>query len=1448
MNAGDAHRNATTRWWLSPALARLAFGDATQGARATRPTFPPSAVLEIDLSDPAQREFGDYELIDIAGRGGMGVVYRARQRGLDREVALKLLSAGDWAGEDFVENFRREAKNAALLQHPNIVVIHEMGEHGRLIYYAMQLVRGKSLSQRLDHDGPLPPRDAARLLRTIAEAVDYAHRLGVLHLDLKPGNILINEHGEPLVADFGLARRLEQALDNDSVAGTPSYMAPEQAQVNGSALSPATDVWGLGAVLYEMLTGHAPFEAETPGDALRLLQEGEIRKPSRYLPLPKDLEAICLKCLRRHPSARYVSARALADDLGRFLEGRAVSVRPLNVVQRVSRWARREKLLAAASAVAVLVLVVGIITTSLQKQRADNNAATASERLWESRREAALRLEQDGKGWEALPRLLQNIEEQEHAGKHDLAQLERRRIGMMLGQGATLIDTISITDANPLSLGLSDDGALLALAFNDQSVRWYDTATLHERGRVSLADVRNSEHEPRLPLQLRFVDDHRLLATLEWYSNIVNPNDSDSWLIDLDRKAVIAPPPEFTDFADASFSPDGRHAVLRNHRKQIQAWSTDPWRPVAALTPTSPEYDPFLLSHERVMWLGTAMRKLYVTSLHALQSPRLLDSTPGDAGISAWAMSDDGRTIALGDFEGRLFLLDTDTWTLRPLATSRSREITWVAFSEDDQWVAAVSWDGAAYAFDVRSGDSLIAGQVRQDFILQRVGITHARRQLIVAGEGRAALWQLPQQGPRAIRAARVGTGPAPHGLAGRYAVDWSFRSGLLATAGLDGQVRLWRMPLSPTVPARAARQIPEKLFFDGHHVVDVEWNRLRILALDGGTSTKWIELPQPPGFAELTADGKRVVVTVGPQLRVYDSTTLRLTTAPTPLPASPQLFLLRDAGDQVVLGFGHSDAAGFAETLQRYDVRSGQRLAGAITLRGPLRHLEFSADGSRLLVVGPQLDGTTSVLANEGLRVIREYPHDAFQPVVSAAFADNGDVWMVLRAPDPRLGDDALLRWDPRRDQILETRSTGQARPVEVIATRGGPLVGGVTQDLLDPGGAHPRILQRMGTDERAFASSASGRLAAITLVFQAQLYDTQTGAAMGQPLPADLNALDYLNRTAFSPDGRRLLALSAQGYWLQWPIAEYTRPVAEIARNVERLDPQREDQRHVLVPSPERRRTLRATDPGPWTPLQPRPQPAVARTLFDYPIPARMPGTSPLMLDLTPAYNIDPEVVLNSFYNVLPTMRPMPVGVQRINGVDYDLRGMVQYGAYVAGRVQPNREFMRQHDWRTGGGPLELSGVAVPDLPVAAIRLLMMASTRTPVPDERVVAQLRIRYRDGSTASVPIRVQRELPGYSPEDRPVPLAWALGAMGNTYLGTRDLVLSDPRLPNPHPERRIRSLTLSPVLSPESAPIVPLVFAISIEPAAPSVAKAVISPAVSRSTSREGPIPIRRTP
>jgi serine/threonine protein kinase len=371
------------------ALADFAFGTHTQVADASRPlAWLSPEELEIDLNDPVARRFGDYELVEKIGQGGMGVVYRARQHGLERDVALKLLAAGPWASEEFVARFRREARSAARMQHPNIVEIFEFGHRDGLNYFSMRLIDGQSLAQKLNASGPLPAKEAATLLRTLAEAMDYAHRLGVLHLDLKPANVLLTPTGTPLIADFGLARRIDAGHDggNGEISGTPSYMAPEQALLESHPLSASTDIYGLGAVLYECLVGRAPFLGADAQKVLeRVVAEAPITPRTLRRDVPADLEAICLKCLEKEPAQRYASARELADDLGRFLDNRAVSVRPLGPMQRAARWARREPRVAIAVSFAFLALAVGFAVASLQLR-----AAEAARKVAEAeRREAA---------------------------------------------------------------------------------------------------------------------------------------------------------------------------------------------------------------------------------------------------------------------------------------------------------------------------------------------------------------------------------------------------------------------------------------------------------------------------------------------------------------------------------------------------------------------------------------------------------------------------------------------------------------------------------------------------------------------------------------------------------------------------------------------------------------------------------------------------------------------------------------------------------------------------------------------------------------------------------------------------------------------------------------------------------------------------------------------------
>jgi tRNA A-37 threonylcarbamoyl transferase component Bud32 len=304
---------------------------------------PTMAITDPPASAPTRTVgyFGDYELLHEIARGGMGVVYKARQTSLGRVVALKMNLTGRLASAEEAQRFRTEAEAAAQLDHPGIVPIYEIGEHDGQCYFSMALVEGPSLSAELER-GPWAPRRAAQLLADVAETIGYAHKRGVVHRDLKPGNILLDRDGRPRVTDFGLAKLLDsdsQLTHTGQALGTPSYMAPEQAAAQSEAIGPKTDVYALGAVLYCMLTGRPPFQGPTAYATIAALLQDEPPPPQQLRPeIADDLQTICLKCLEKSPEQRYGSAQELADDLRRFLSDEPIHARPMSWWARWRKW------------------------------------------------------------------------------------------------------------------------------------------------------------------------------------------------------------------------------------------------------------------------------------------------------------------------------------------------------------------------------------------------------------------------------------------------------------------------------------------------------------------------------------------------------------------------------------------------------------------------------------------------------------------------------------------------------------------------------------------------------------------------------------------------------------------------------------------------------------------------------------------------------------------------------------------------------------------------------------------------------------------------------------------------------------------------------------------------------------------------------------------------------
>ena len=330
---------------------------------------PPNQDRRLSVDDPKLvKYFGQYEILSEIARGGMGIVYRARQRNLNRVVALKMILSGAIAAPEDVKRFYIEAEAAASLEHPSIVPIYEIGEHEGQHFFSMAMVDGKSLADRVK-SGPLSPQEAAEIMAKVAEAIDYAHGKGVIHRDIKPANILIDPNGEPKITDFGLARidEVESNLTRTGlILGTPSFMPPEQASGKVRDIGPHSDVYSIGSTLYCLLTGEAPFQGLSPLDTLNKVMNDPPKELRSYgFGIPKDLQTICMKCLEKKPEHRYPSANLLARDLDNFLNNDPITARPPNRLVQFRYWLKKNpRIVRTALSIFVLLTILLVLSVS----------------------------------------------------------------------------------------------------------------------------------------------------------------------------------------------------------------------------------------------------------------------------------------------------------------------------------------------------------------------------------------------------------------------------------------------------------------------------------------------------------------------------------------------------------------------------------------------------------------------------------------------------------------------------------------------------------------------------------------------------------------------------------------------------------------------------------------------------------------------------------------------------------------------------------------------------------------------------------------------------------------------------------------------------------------------------------------------------------------------------
>jgi WD40 repeat protein len=645
-----------------------------------------------------------YEILGELGRGGMGVVYRARQVKAGRVVALKMILSGGHAGEDELARFRREAEAIARLQHPGIVQVFEVGEHDGLPFFSLEFCGGGSLDRKLAGT-PLPAREAAALVEALARAMQAAHEAGVVHRDLKPANVLLaGQPGEgteanplaglvPKITDFGLAKRLDAAgqTQTGAVMGTPSYIAPEQAEGKKS-VGPLADVYSLGAILYECLTGRPPFLAATMMDTLmQVVSQEPVSVRQLQAKVPPDLETICHKCLQKDPRKRYGSALDLADDLRRFLDGRPIVARPVGRVERLWRWCKREPVVATLLAAVLVVLAAGATVSGMlavqarrEAERADEKADEAEENAVRAREEAR---RADAKAGEALRN------EKEALAQKEKAEKEKKRAD---GQ-KDRVEAVLYARRLDFARSASQQNNSLA------AIRLLEECPWHLRGweHRYLWTLFNS-YQQNLSLrsggEVAWSPDGRRIATR---GSGVQVWDADT------GQELLAFQGDPGGPSEVAYSPDGRRIITGCSVSPAMVWDADKGQELFALKTN--------IWNRSVAYSPDGRR--IATNQGDLGGPRIFDARTGEplldlkgsGGHSLVRFSPDGRRVASGGEDGTVRVWDPETVQELLTLKGHTSGVLSVAYSPDGRRIASGDWDGTVKVWDAARSQEILA-------------------------------------------------------------------------------------------------------------------------------------------------------------------------------------------------------------------------------------------------------------------------------------------------------------------------------------------------------------------------------------------------------------------------------------------------------------------------------------------------------------------------------------------------------------------------------------------------------------------------------------------------------------------------------------------------------------------------------------------------------------------
>jgi WD40 repeat protein/serine/threonine protein kinase len=1033
-----------------------------------------------------------FAIEDKIGRGGMGVVYRARQLALNRRVALKLVIAGQHADPARLARLRVEAEAVARLQHPNIVQIFEVGEHDGCPFLVLEYVEGSNLAREFA-GAPQDPRRVAALVETLARAVHHVHRQGIIHRDLKPANILVTTDGIPKITDFGLAKILEGAsarTESGAVLGTPSYMAPEQVTGKPGRVGPATDVYALGALLYEGMTGRPPFRAENPLDTFQQVVSDEVVPPSRLLQkIPRDLETIALRCLEKEAQRRYADAAALADDLNRFLADRPIVARPINRLELAGRWCRKNPALAAASGLAVAAMLGITIVSSLYSLTLNRSARQAGESAKslretlrvseEHRRHSELGLAEAylergrtlgdrGSGAEALLVLARALEIAPQC-ETGLQHAIRTHIGSFadnLHRPSMVLDTggqVTVLETSP-------DGTMIAAGRLDGAIVLWSAQTG--------ALTHELRHNPSRVWDLAFSPDGRTVCS--------GGDDGIArlWhLTDHTRSATVLR--HGGHLRRVSFSPDGSRILTGADDGTVKLWSVFTGRPTDVVV-THPggihhgaQFDP--QGNAFLTYGGGDCARLWNAATGQPLGPPLQHRR----WVLAAAFSPDGRFLLTGSVDATARLWERASGKPVGVPCQHAAGINALVFSPTGERFATVSHDATARIWDTATAQP-ITKPFRHELPVHAVAFSPDGATLATGSDDQTVrLWD-----------ARSGQ---PIGVPLRHAGQiWGLRftpNGQLLTWGLDDPVRLWRL---------AQNSSPSRTLHHPTLVVAVAYSPKESVVVTGtgGTPTSRSQLqrwdatnrqpigpaiPQPDGISSLTfsPDGRRIA----------------------------------------------SGGAGFEFGEARiWDAASGELVGAPFRHKNSVRAVCFTADGIGLLTASE--DRTVRLWNVTTGEQIRVYPHEDY--VTSVAATSDGK--LLLTGSEDRLG----LFWDVETGKVVGQPLRHQGAVTAVALSPDGRMALTAcvdhTAQFWDTNTRRPIGKPLRHSEWVSSVSFSPDGLMAITASADAtlQLWDTSTQRPIGMPLRHESAAF----AAAFSPDGQTVLSGSLDGSARFWPI----------------------------------------------------------------------------------------------------------------------------------------------------------------------------------------------------------------------------------------------------------------------------------------------------------------------